>query len=625
MKKRFLAFIVLMAVLCAAFQVLAEDTTEKIYEGSCGKYLSWKSNAKTKILTISGTGNMPNYYSSIVAGSRAPWVTSTSIKNDLETVVISNGVESIGGNAFFECTNLKNVDISNSVKTIGNGAFYGCTGLTSIGVAKPNEEVADSVIIPDSVTSIGKYAFTHCTGLKKVTIPGNVKSIGDYAFHGCHVPASEPDDETESDSGNDLENKPEIIPESGLESVYIQEGVETIGIFAFSGCKKLSTIVLPDSITSIADNAFESTAYYNEWLNSKDPTWDVLYIGHHLIKASSNISYAYTVKPGTKTIADCAFYYCNLTSITIPDSVVSIGNQAFGNCNRLKSITIPKSVTRIGNEVFYICFDLQSINVDNANTAYCSKDGVLYNKSETEIIRFPKEKPETSFTIPTGVIKIADGAFEYCNKLMSITIPDSVISIGDDAFNTCNTLTNITIPNGVQSIGNSAFSECSKLTSITIPDGVQSIGEKTFYKCSKLKSITIPNSVLIIGEKAFEGCPQKINVNYIGSADDWDAVIGDGKYFLTYYAVINRISGISTKHSDNGEIVVKPCNIAAGKTVILALYNDGKLVEMQKSSDYSETNREITFTPTKPYTRAKAMVWNSLDGMMPVCGFVIAK
>lgn len=621
MKKRFLAFIVLMAVLCAAFPVFAEDTTEKIHEGSCGENMSWKYNTETKILTISGTGSMPNYYSSSTAGSRAPWVNATSIKNDLETVVISNGVESIGENAFFECTNLKNVDISNSVKTIGNGAFYGCTGLTSIGVAKPDEEVADSIIIPESVTSIGNEVFSHCTGLKKVTIPGNVKSIGDYAFHACHIPASEPDDETESDSENDSENKPEIIPESGLESVYIQEGVETIGIFAFSGCMKLNDVTLPDSITNIGDNAFQSTGLYND-----DSTWDVLYIGHHLIKANENkISDAYTVKPRTKTIADCAFYYCNLTSITIPDSVVSIGNQAFGNCNSLKSITLPKSVTRIGNEAFYVCFDLQSINVENANTAYCSKDGVLYNKSETEIIRFPKEKPETSFIIPTGVIKIADGAFEYCNKLMSITIPDSVTSIGDDAFNGCGGLTSIAIPDSVQSIGNSAFLECSKLTSIAIPDGVQSIGEKTFYKCSKLKNITIPNSVLIIGEKAFEGCPQKINVNYIGSADDWDAVIGDGKYFLTYYAVINRISGISTNHSDNGEIVVKPCNIAAGKTVILALYNDGKLVEMQKSSDYSETNREITFTPTKPYTRAKAMVWNSLDGMMPVCGFVIAK
>lgn len=615
MKKRILACIVFMVVLCTAFPVFADEPEQPI-TGSCGEKLTWTYYQSTKTLTIIGNGNMPNYPADKYEGSIAPWRNDSTIDGFLEKVVISDGVTSIGENAFFECTNLKNVDISNSVKIIGNGAFYGCTGLTSIGVAKPNEEVADSVIIPDSVTSIGKYAFTHCTGLKKVTIPGNVKSIGDYAFHGCHVPASEPDDETESDSGNDLENKPEIIPESGLESVYIQEGVETIGIFAFSGCMKLNDVTLPDSITSIGDNAFQSTGLYND-----DSTWDVLYIGHHLIKANENkISDAYTVKPGTKTIADCAFYYCNLTSITIPDSVVSIGNQAFGNCNRLKSITIPKSVTRIGNEVFYICFDLQSINVDNANTAYCSKDGVLYNKSETEIIRFPKEKPETSFTIPNGVIKIADGAFEYCNKLMSITIPDSVISIGDDAFNGCGGLTSIAIPDSVQSIGNSAFLECSKLTSITIPDGVQSIGEKTFYKCSKLKSITIPNSVLIIGEKAFEGCPKKINVNYIGSADDWDAVIGDGKYFLTYYAVINRISGISTKHSDNGEIVVKPCNIAAGKTVILALYNDGKLVEMQKSSDYSETNREITFTPTKPYTRAKAMVWNSLGGMSPECG-----
>lgn len=620
MKKRFVAFIVLMAILCMAFPAFAEDTEIPI-TGSCGEKLRYEYYQSTKTLTIIGNGNMPNYPSNSRAGSIAPWRNDSRIDNYLEKVVISDGVTSIGENAFFECTNLKNVDISNSVKTIGNGAFYGCTGLTSIGVAKPDEEVADSIIIPESVTSIGKEAFSHCTGLKKVTIPGNVKSIGDYAFHACHIPASEPDDETESDSENDSENKPEIIPESGLESVYIQEGVETIGIFAFSGCKKLSTIVLPDSITSIADNAFETTAYYNEWLNSEDPTWDVLYIGHHLIKASSNISDAYTVKPGTKTIADCAFYYCNLTSIIIPDSVVSIGNHAFHGCSGLDSITIPKSVTSVGDYAFQACFYLTAINVDADNAVYCSEDGILYNKEKTEIIRLPKKKPVISFIITDGVTSIADGAFSDCQNLIRIIIPNSVESIGNDAFNGCGGLTSIAIPDSVQSIGNSAFLECSKLTSITIPDGVQSIGEKTFYKCSKLKSITIPNSVMSIGAGAFDYCSKFDTVYYIGDKNDGNEIL------TTYplcYKTIRYCSGINAKRSDNGIIVI-PLNIASGKTVILALYGGdkgNKLVEIQ-SREYTGT--EITFTPTKPYTRAKAMVWNSLDGMMPVCGFVIAK
>ena len=122
MKKRILAFIVFLTVLCTAFPTFAENTVT----GSCGKDLTWIYNYSEKTLTISGRGNMSNYYSNSRAGSLAPWVNSTNIKNDLETVVISEGVTSIGEYAFFECTSLKNIVLSGSVKTINMGAFYQC-------------------------------------------------------------------------------------------------------------------------------------------------------------------------------------------------------------------------------------------------------------------------------------------------------------------------------------------------------------------------------------------------------------------------------------------------------------------------------------------------------------------
>ena len=501
----------------------------------------------------------------------APWVKDNNIYNYLETVVISDGVTSIGEHAFYYCENLKNITIPSSVKSIGMGAFYSCKALTGI-------------TIPNGTESIGEDAFKYCDGLKEVSVPGSVKSIGDGAFSDCY-------EEKRDDNDN-------IISVRGMEKVIIQDGVESICDNAFSGCKKLIDVTLPNSIKIIGVSAFQDTGLYDLYEHTG---WEVCYIGSHLIAANQSISGTCTVKPGTKTIAGGAFASCgNLEGITIPDSVVSIGNHAFFSCSSLKSITIPKNVTSIGDEVFYNCFDLASINVDSDNLAYCSEGGVLYNKEKTEIIRYPKEKSGALFAIPDGVTSISVGAFADCSSLTSVTIPNSVTSIGREAFSTC-----------------------SALTSITIPDGVSIIDQKTFYGCSGLTSITIPNSVLIIGENAFEGCRTSMKVYYTGSEADWSEVIGDGKSVLKdtniYYC-----KGITAMRNDDGTIKVSPNKIESG-TVILALYDGDKFVEMQQSNEYSETNREITFIPTKPYTCAKVMIWNSLSGMSPVCDFKIVK
>ena len=217
--------------------------------------------------------------------------------------------------------------------------------------------------------------------------------------------------------------------------------------------------------------------------------------GKKLLKASSSFcEKEYVVREGTEVICDEAFSLCDsLQSVTIPNSVKSIGDGDFYLCKSLQSITIPNSVTSIGDEAFSGCNSLQSITIPNSVTS------IGYEA-------FRCCKSFQSVTIPNSVTSIGDGAFSWCESLQSVTIPNSVTKIEDNAFFSCESLQSITIPNSVTSIGNRAFSWCKSLQSITIPNSVTSIGDHAFEQCDSLQSVTIPNSVTSIGYEAFSLC-----------------------------------------------------------------------------------------------------------------------
>ena len=372
--------------------------------------------------------------------------------------------------------------------SIGWGAFAGCQGLTSPVYnahcfAYLPTSYKGAFTIPEGIKQIAGGAFDSCENLTSVTIPNSVTSIGNGAFSGC----------------------------SSLTSITIPNSVTSIGWGAFSDCSSLTSVTIGNSVTSIGANTLNNTAIF------KNPSnWEngALYINNCLISVDRNWMGDYKVKENTRLIAGTAFLECeSLTSVTIPNSVMSIGDGAFWDCSSLTSVTIPNSVTSIGRDAFSGCTGLTSIVVQNGNPIYDSRNNcnaIIETATNTLIAGCNKT------IIPYTVTSIVEGAFWGCSSLTSVTIPNSVTSIGRDAFSGCTGLTSIVVQNGnpiydsrnncnaiIETATNTLIAGCNKTI---IPYSVTSIGDGAFSDCSGLTSITIPNSVTSIGYYAFDGC-----------------------------------------------------------------------------------------------------------------------
>ena len=436
MKKRLLSFVlaVLMIVSILPATALAADI---VASGTCGaegdgSNLTWTLDSDG-VLTISGSGDMHGYGS-----SDAPW------HGRVKSAVIAEGVTSIGGKAFLDCTSLTSVTIPDSVTSIGKQAFMYCTSLTGVTIPDSVTSIGSSafsycksltsVTIPNSVTSIGGAAFNGCSSLTSVTIPNSVTSIGEYAFYNC----------------------------SSLTSVTIPNSVTSIGEYAFYNCTSLTSVAIPDSVTSIGEYAF----YNCRSLTSVTIPDSVTSIGEYAFYNCRSLT-SVTIPDSVTSIGDDAFSNCkSLTSVTIPDSVTSIGKWAFSECKSLTSVTIPDSVTSIGDAAFASCTSLTGIWVAEGNSHYANDaSGVLFNKDKTTLVQCPGAF-SGSYAIPNSVTSIVGYAFDGCASLTSVTIPDGVTSIGRYAFHDCRSLTSVTIPDSVTSIGVWAFCDCTSLTDV---------------------------------------------------------------------------------------------------------------------------------------------------------------
>ena len=436
-------------------------------------------------------------------------------------ITIPNTVTSIGESAFAGCAGLSSITIPDSVTSIGNGAFYDCVGIKSI-------------TIPNCVTSIGSHSFASCSGLSSVTIGNNLTTIGISAFNHCLsltsviYNAENCEDfpkETFKDCnltslviGENVKRIPSYLAydQKKLTSITIPKSVNYIGEFAFSGCSGLASVIIGENVADIPSGAFANCSSLTSVI----------------FNAENCADFSFTESP---------FKSGNLTTLIIGEGVKHIPSYLAYNQKNITDITIPNSVTSIGSSAFFGCSGLKGVNISDI-AAWC---GISFSNEESNPFYISKHlyvngSEIHDLLIPKSVSSIGDFAFYGCSSLKSIYIQGSVASVGTHAFYGCNGLTKVNIsdvaawcnisfaslndnpisytqhlfvndveikdliiPSTVTSIGDNVFARCSELKSVTMPNSVVSIGKDAFYFCENLASVSIPHSVVSIGAQAF--------------------------------------------------------------------------------------------------------------------------
>lgn len=540
MKKKVL--ISFIALVCLVFCLSMISANAEVITGECGENALYSLNTETGVMTISGEGKMKDY-----SWGYTPWEYD---KKYIKSVVIEEGITTVGAYAFMECPQLTTISLPDGLEEIKDSAFY------------YSSKIQDFTI-PDSVKLIETGAFIGCGELTEIIIPDNVEEIGDSAFSGCMK----------------------------VEKVVLGEKLEIIDDYAFSSLK-ITELVIPDSVTYIGKEAFSGCSSLKEVTIGEK----VNYLGSGIFNSSRNLEkITWKAKAaGDSYSGSNLFYTEKKVTLVITDNVEKIPAYCFESLLGMwiTDMTVGKNVNTIGNSAF------KSARIDTVNindlAAWCE---IKFGDDNSNPVKMATKfyidgKVVEDLVVPEGVKKIENYAFYCCTALKTVTIPDSVetigdyafafckgmtdlelgenvTAIGDFAFDSCEVLANITsydnivkvgteaihdtpyfkslmsakkpvylgkclvsvrpdvigtdlvIENGTKGIADSAFQNFTGIVNITIPDSVEYVGNRAFSYCSGVKTLTIGTGLKAVDEFGFESCGKAITFNYNGTISDW--------------------------------------------------------------------------------------------------------
>lgn len=470
--------------------------------------------------------------------------------NNLEEVILTEGIEEIGYEAFEYCYKLKNVTIPSSVTVIGDYAF--------------NRDSLIKFTFTDISTlrSIGRYAFCGCYGIETFTMPSNLEYLGEDAFCDCYGLRY-----------IKIDGKFNTVPYylcngcRGLNEVEFGSNIQYIASYAFGECYNLPSITINNNIKEIQSYAFKGCdklfIVYNdsslEIVKGETSNGYVAYYAKNVI--SSGESYDLLENNGFvfeyDTLSDTYYlisYMGSAREITLPNKLVlpngserdyEIAVNAFQYNSNITKVTIPDSFTKIQAYMFQYCKNLKEVVVGSGVTAI-EKYAFQYSGIEKIIIPdnvltlgenlFYECRNLSNVSIGSGINTLPQNTFYYCTSLETIVIPNTITSLGNgvfwgsgvknitlssgitelpqNTFNSCMNLESISLPSNIVTLGNGCFGYCKKLKSVEILGNIEELPTECFYECDGLESFVVPNSVVTLGSSCFAYCDNLASVTF---------------------------------------------------------------------------------------------------------------